>query len=240
MSVTPRGRNQPADEYNQKSEIEKAVVDAIYVFQGVLGEGHYSELKTRSLYQLKGMEVNRARYALRQALEADKIRWGDTPTIYVERLENAARKAITRLRKVNVTKTNAERIDNVIGQLEHVEEYTKQAQADAEAAKAQKISEEMIRFPEDGTRGQEIQMWSMCLTKALDIIQYFGGDPNADGEGIWDWTPSALATHFSDIREEREDYREELGDIINALDDENIEGAWHLMYDFAEKRKGNR
>lgn len=238
-----RGREIPVTEYAEMTPVEKAVADAKVAFENVLGQNYhytnYEARKTHSLYMLKGSAVGRARAEIHRTLYHDRIRYKDaTRRRYLEVFIAAAEESIKALQRATLTKTNTERIGNCISQLEDVVDYSNAALHEEDTEKAAKAAEEITRWPEDKERGQEIQTWGMCLTCALDILQNYGADPNADGDGIWSWTPSSLATELTDLMEKWDDvYRDEFRDIINALDDENIQGAWLLMYEFARKRK---
>lgn len=227
----------PVTEVADKTTIERAIYDARWDFKGILGQGHYTE-RNRSLYQLRGTEVNRARRILDQAVYEDEIRYGDVPITYVKKLGESATRALVAVKGVQITDTNAERLDNVITRLEQVVTYTGKALDDTETTKAVKAAEEFTRWPEDKDRAAEIQQWASCLTAGLNLMQNLG--VTEEEYEIWDWTPEDLATHLSTIREEEanEQYRDELGEIVAALDDGNITGAWMTMYDFARERKG--
>lgn len=224
--------------YEQMSPIERAVADARQAFQNVLGHDYHDSRRTHSLYMLKGIEVRRARFKIEYALREAQIKHGDSPGFYLPILREAAEGAIIDLQRVKQTKVNAERIDNCLSQLEDVVEYTQQAEADTDAARARKLAEESTRWPENKERGQELQRWASCLTIGLDLIDFFGEHEEID-EDVWDWSPKALATAISDVREreEHEEYRDLFTEVINALDDGNVTGAWMTMYEFARNRK---
>jgi hypothetical protein len=226
----------PVDEVRDKTEIEKAVYDARYSFQAILGETQ--RRRTSSLYQLRGTEINRARYSLERALHDEQIRWGDVPSIYIERLIYAAEMAQTSLEKVKHTSTNDERLTNVLASLEDIIEYCNQAMANAAAVKAGEEAEKIARWPENKERGGEARRWGEILAYALDIMENISGESPERAtqlDGWWELTPSSLSTELVDLQEDHPEI--DLSEAVAALDEQNFWGAWKTMYDFIQNRK---